>query len=84
MEHFDGNAKLFGGGIKITPDADSFNGNIEVMILQNFKQHDFVFKIHKLYNGSHLSVQNISYRSVQSIEVEEITGSGSIHVKAPY
>ncbi|KAI3858764.1 hypothetical protein MKX03_033717 [Papaver bracteatum] len=71
--------------MKITPDAESYNGNLEaVMILQNFKWHDFVFRMHKLYNGTHLSVQNISSRSVQSIEVEEITGSGSIHVQAPY
>ncbi|KAI3938118.1 hypothetical protein MKW98_018674 [Papaver atlanticum] len=70
--------------MKITPDADSCNGNLEVVILQNFKWHDFVFRMHKLYNRTHLSVQNISSRSVQSIEVEEITGSGSIHVQAPY
>ncbi|MCL7037797.1 hypothetical protein MKW94_027114, partial [Papaver nudicaule] len=53
-----------------------------VVILQNFKWYDFVFRMHKLYNGTHLSVENVSSRSVQSIEVEEITGSGSIYLQA--
>ncbi|KAI3868835.1 hypothetical protein MKX03_003714 [Papaver bracteatum] len=77
-----GNAKFFGGGMKITPNADPCNGNLEVVILQNFKWYDFVFRMHKLYNGTHLSVQNVSSRSVQSIEVEEISGGSSTFVQA--
>ncbi|RZC72471.1 hypothetical protein C5167_047949 [Papaver somniferum] len=77
-----GNAKFFGGGMKITPNADPCNGNLEVVILQNFKWYDFIFRMHKLYNGTHLSVQNVSSRSVQSIEVKEITGDSSIFVQA--
>ncbi|XP_058105676.1 sphingoid long-chain bases kinase 2, mitochondrial isoform X2 [Magnolia sinica] len=44
-----GNAKFFGGGMKITPSADPCNGNFEVVILQDFKWYDFVLKLHKLY-----------------------------------
>ncbi|KAK1296366.1 hypothetical protein QJS10_CPB15g00778 [Acorus calamus] len=32
-----GNAKYFGGGMKITPTADPCSRNLEVVILQNFK-----------------------------------------------
>ncbi|CAL9124934.1 unnamed protein product [Musa textilis] len=49
-----GNAKYFGGGMKITPTADPSNGKLEVVILQDFKWYDFVLKLHKLYSGSHL------------------------------
>jgi diacylglycerol kinase family enzyme len=77
-----GNAKYFGGGMKITPNAIPGNGNLEVVVLQNFKWYDFVLKLHKLYNGTHLSVNNVTSRSVQSIEVEEITDSGSIYVQS--
>ncbi|KAI3952018.1 hypothetical protein MKX01_004251 [Papaver californicum] len=59
-----GNAKFFGGGMKITPNADPCNGNLEVVILQNFKWYDFIFRMHKLYKGTHLSVQNVSSRSL--------------------
>ncbi|XP_010508063.1 PREDICTED: sphingoid long-chain bases kinase 2, mitochondrial-like [Camelina sativa] len=77
-----GNAKYFGGGMKITPNAVPGNGNFEVVVLQDFKWYDFVLNLHKLYNGTHLSLNNVSSRSVQSIEVEEISGSGSIYVQS--
>lgn len=77
-----GNAKFFGGGMKITPNADPSSGNLEVVILQDFKWYDFVFKLHKLYNGTHLSVKNVISRSASSIEVEEIVGSNSIFVQS--
>ncbi|XP_030541077.2 sphingoid long-chain bases kinase 2, mitochondrial [Rhodamnia argentea] len=77
-----GNAKFFGGGMKIAPNADPCSGNFEVVILQDFKWYDFIIKLHKLYNGTHLSVNNVSSRSVLSIEVEEISGTGSIFVQS--
>ncbi|KAK3009387.1 hypothetical protein RJ639_014650 [Escallonia herrerae] len=105
-----GNAKFFGGGMKITPNAEPSNGNFEVelllyicssvrsiqritldfcnfqsmqvVILQDFKWYDFILKLHKLYNGTHLSVRNVSSRSVHAIEVEEVVGSGSVHVQS--
>ncbi|KAG6786806.1 hypothetical protein POTOM_008423 [Populus tomentosa] len=77
-----GNAKYFGGGMKITPNADPSSGNFEVVILQDFKWYDFILKLHRLYNGTHLSVKNVSSRSVISIEVEDISGSGSIYVQS--
>ncbi|KAL6569551.1 Sphingoid long-chain bases kinase 2, mitochondrial [Orobanche minor] len=57
-----GNAKYFGGGMKITPNAHPSSGNFEVVVLQDFKWYDFVLKLHKLYNGTHLSVKNVSSR----------------------
>ncbi|EEF50581.1 sphingoid long-chain bases kinase 2, mitochondrial [Ricinus communis] len=77
-----GNAKYFGGGMKITPNADPCSGNFEVVILQDFKWYDFILKLHKLYRGTHLSVENVSSRSVHSIKVEDISGSGSIYIQS--
>ncbi|RZB93836.1 Sphingoid long-chain bases kinase 2, mitochondrial isoform B [Glycine soja] len=77
-----GNAKYFGGGMKITPNADPFSRNLEVVTLQNFKWYDFVLKLHKLYSGTHLSVKNVSDRSVLSIEVEDISGKGGIYIQS--
>ncbi|KAL8495156.1 hypothetical protein ACS0TY_019359 [Phlomoides rotata] len=58
-----GNAKYFGGGMKITPNAHPSSKDLEVVILQDFKWYDFILKLHKLYNGTHLSVKNVSSRS---------------------
>ncbi|KMT20417.1 hypothetical protein BVRB_1g004120 [Beta vulgaris subsp. vulgaris] len=77
-----GNAKYFGGGMKITPNANPSSGNLEVVVLQDFKWYDFIFKLHKLYNGTHLSVKNVSSRSVHSIEVEQMDDSGTIYIQS--
>ncbi|KAI5647201.1 hypothetical protein M9H77_33206 [Catharanthus roseus] len=77
-----GNAKFFGGGMKITPNAYPSSGKLEVVILQDFKWYDFILKLHKLYNGTHLQVKNVISRSVSSIEVEEIVSSESIYVQS--
>nr|CAB3502174.1 unnamed protein product [Digitaria exilis] len=77
-----GNAKYFGGGMKITPTADPFSGSLEVVILQDFKWYDFLLKLHRLYGGTHLSVNGVSSIRVQSIEVAEVTASGDIFVQS--
>ena len=35
---------------------------LQVVVLQDFKWYDFILKLHKLYNGTHLSVNNVSSR----------------------
>ncbi|KAH7664431.1 Diacylglycerol kinase (ATP) protein [Dioscorea alata] len=77
-----GNAKFFGGGMKITPTADPSSGELEVVILQDFKWYDFVFKLHKLYRGSHLSEETVHSKSVKSIEVMEVTPTGVTYVQS--
>ncbi|KAK8650555.1 hypothetical protein V6N13_140187 [Hibiscus sabdariffa] len=77
-----GNAKYFGGGMKITPNADPRSGSFEVVILQDFKWYDFLLKLHKLYNGTHLSVNNVTSRNVYTIEVDDISGSGNIFIQS--
>ncbi|KVH91116.1 ATP-NAD kinase-like domain-containing protein [Cynara cardunculus var. scolymus] len=56
--------------------------NPQVVILQDFKWYDFVLKLHKLYNGTHLSVNNVLSRRALSIEVEEVVGTNSIYVQS--
>ncbi|MFS7925092.1 putative diacylglycerol kinase (ATP) [Helianthus anomalus] len=77
-----GNAQFFGGGMRITPNAHPSSGNFEVVTLQDFKWYDFILKLHRLYNGTHLSVNNVLSRSAFSIEVEEVVGSNSIFVQS--
>lgn len=77
-----GNAKFFGGGMKITPTADPCSGNLEVVILQEFKWYSFLFKLHKLYNGTHLSERTVFSRSAHSIEIEEKVPTGSIYFQS--
>ncbi|KAL2892129.1 Sphingoid long-chain bases kinase 2 mitochondrial [Bienertia sinuspersici] len=77
-----GNAKYFGGGMKITPNAYPSSGSLEVVVLQDFRWYDFLLKLHRLYNGTHLSVKNVTSRSVHSIEVEQIDHGDNIHIQS--
>ncbi|XP_071708443.1 sphingoid long-chain bases kinase 2, mitochondrial-like [Rutidosis leptorrhynchoides] len=58
-----GNGQFFGGGMRITPNAHPSSGNFEVVTLQDFKWYDFILKLHRLYSGTHLSVDNVLSRS---------------------
>nr|XP_017232157.1 PREDICTED: sphingoid long-chain bases kinase 2, mitochondrial isoform X2 [Daucus carota subsp. sativus] len=77
-----GNAKFFGGGMKITPNADPRSGNFEVVTLQDFKWYHFIRYLHRLYNGTHLSVKNVSSVSAQTLEIEEVSGNSNIYVQS--
>ncbi|KAL9259110.1 Sphingoid long-chain bases kinase 2, mitochondrial-like protein [Drosera capensis] len=77
-----GNAKYFGGGMKICPNAKPSSGNFEVVILQGFKWYDFILNLRKLHNGTHLSLKNTISRRATSILVEELEASGGIYVQS--
>lgn len=77
-----GNAKYFGGGMKITPNAHPSSGSFEVVILEDFKWYDFVLKLHRLYNGTHLTIKNVTSRLAHCIEVEEINGAAEIYIQS--
>uniref|UniRef100_A0A7I4DQB4 DAGKc domain-containing protein n=2 Tax=Physcomitrium patens TaxID=3218 RepID=A0A7I4DQB4_PHYPA len=67
-----GNAKYFGGGMKIAPTADPFDGSLEVVSLADYKWYDFVLKMHMLYQGTHVHLDKVTTTSVHTFEVEEI------------
>lgn len=71
-----GNAKYFGGGMKITPGANPSSGDFEVVTLQGFKWYDFLLEMPKLYRGTHVLVKNVSTERAHTIEVAE-AGYGS-------
>lgn len=49
-----GNGKYFGGGMKVTPDADVSDGLLDVTVWSGYGLSDFVFKSASLYNGRHV------------------------------
>ncbi|XP_037437009.1 sphingoid long-chain bases kinase 2, mitochondrial-like [Triticum dicoccoides] len=77
-----GNAKYFGGGMKITPTVDPFSGDLQVVIIQDFKWYSFLLKLHRLYGGTHLTVNGVSSIRVQSVEVAEVVPNGDVFVQS--
>lgn len=78
-----GNAKYFGGGMEITPSGDPFSGKLEVVSLMEFKWYDFLLKMHTLYQGTHVHLDNVTSSSVQTLEVDtETTSRKEVFVQA--
>ncbi|EFJ04852.1 hypothetical protein SELMODRAFT_138147 [Selaginella moellendorffii] len=81
-----GNGKYFGGGMKITPTADPYSGDLEVTILQHFQWYHFVIHLFKLYKGTFLELNNTwRFDKVKSIEIKEAdneSGDDGVFVQA--
>lgn len=67
-----GNSKYFGGGMKIAPSADPRSGDLEAVILRDYKWYDFILQLRKLYQGSHVDQPNVRSVRVQRLDVEEV------------
>ncbi|ESR58206.1 Sphingoid long-chain bases kinase 2 [Citrus sinensis] len=80
--------KRFGNLCYVIGALQAFMGHrnqdlrVKVVILQDFKWYDFILKLLKLYNGTHLSVKNVTSRRAHSIEVEDISSGDSIYVQS--
>ena len=48
------NGRYFGGGMKITPDADPGDGLFEVLLIGDISKKDLVLTLPKIYRGTHL------------------------------
>jgi YegS/Rv2252/BmrU family lipid kinase len=47
------NARYFGGGMKVAPQADPFDGLFDVTVWSGYRLKDFVLKSRSLYDGTH-------------------------------
>ncbi|KAE8637386.1 hypothetical protein CSA_004479 [Cucumis sativus] len=56
--------------MKIVPNADPSNRSLEVVILQDFKWYDFILNLHKIYNGTYLTVKNVTSRRGEETIIE--------------
>lgn len=48
------NGRYFGGGMKITPDADPGDGLFDVLLIGDVSKRDLVMTLPKIYRGTHL------------------------------
>ncbi len=67
-----GNGKYFGGGMKICPTATLNSGRLELVIVGDLGLGTVATKIHRLYNGSHLSIERIESRSAQQVHIAPV------------
>jgi len=63
------NGRFFGGGMKVAPNAALDDGLFDAVCLGDFKPADFLLKGHRLYRGSHLSMEKVWMHRVRTVAV---------------
>ena len=63
------NARFFGGGMKIAPDAKINDGFFDVINIGDIKTAKILLNAYKLYNGSHLQLEEVKSTLAKRIEV---------------
>ncbi|MEO6589655.1 MAG: diacylglycerol kinase family protein, partial [Pyrinomonadaceae bacterium] len=63
------NARFFGGGMKIAPDAKLDDGFLDVINIGDIKTAKILLNAYKLYSGSHLELEEVKSTLARRIEV---------------
>jgi diacylglycerol kinase family enzyme len=69
------NARYFGGGIMVSPEARFDDGLLDVTIWKGFTVVDFVLQQSKLYDGRHVQLAKTRVLRGREIEVEPVGGA---------
>lgn len=67
------NARFFGGGMKIAPNADISDGKFDVVNIGDIKTAKILLNAYTLYQGTHLSLPEVKAGLARKIEVSSET-----------
>lgn len=74
------NARFFGGGMKIAPDARIADGFFNVVNIGDIKTLKILLKAHTLYRGTHYDLPEVKNSLAKKIEVSPINNQ-QIHIE---
>ncbi|CAN5649920.1 diacylglycerol kinase family lipid kinase [soil metagenome] len=75
------NARYFGGGMKIAPEAKINDGFLDVINIGDIKTAKILLNAYKLYNGSHLSLEEVKSTLAKRIEVASLKENQTIFIE---
>jgi YegS/Rv2252/BmrU family lipid kinase len=64
------NGRYFGGGMKVAPRADPFDGRFDITIWSGFGVKDFIFKMAMIRDGRHVDMPGTRTRTCTRIEAQ--------------
>jgi len=76
-----GNGRFFGGGMKICPEAKLDNGALDLVVVGDMSRFGVFTKVRRIYNGSHLSLEEVSSKRVQRLEVAPVEADAVVPVE---
>lgn len=74
------NARFFGGGMKIAPDAKLTDGLFNVVNIGDIKTLKILLKAHTLYRGTHYDLAEVKNSLAKKIEVSPLNNQ-QIHIE---
>jgi YegS/Rv2252/BmrU family lipid kinase len=69
-----GNGRFFGGGMKICPDAKLDSGELSFVIVGDFGPFRVLGNLHRLFAGTHVSLDDVSAVSARRIRATPVDG----------
>lgn len=76
-----GNGSHFGGGMKICPDARIDDGALDVVVIGDFSRARVLFEVRRLYDGSHLALEDISCERARILEAAPVQPAAIIPIE---
>ena len=74
------NARFFGGGMKIAPNAKLADGFFDVVNIGDIKTLKILFNAHTLYRGTHLNLTEVKSSLAKRLEITPINNQ-EIHLE---
>jgi YegS/Rv2252/BmrU family lipid kinase len=76
-----GNGRFFGGGMKICPEARLDDGALDLVAVGDFSRTDVLTRIGRLYEGTHLTLEDVASARVTSLTAEPVDAALRIPVE---
>ena len=64
------NGRFFGGGMQVAPHAVLDDGLFDAVCLGDFQLTDFLLRGHRLYRGTHLSMEKVWMHRVRKVSIQ--------------
>ncbi len=72
------NARYFGGGMKIAPDAVMDDGLFDVVVMGDLSKAKVLLKSGTIYDGTHLALDEVEHHLARAVRAEALDGDPPI------
>lgn len=76
-----GNGRYFGGGMKVCPEARLDDGSLDVVVVGNFSRTKVLLEVRRLYDGSHLTLEDITGARAGILEAAPVAPGALIPIE---